>query len=234
MRVLAVGAHPDDLELLCGGTLARFVREGHEVTMAHVSLGDRGSFEHSAAEIAAIRRGEAERAAEVIGAHHMTLGLSDGLVSAADQTQRNLAIDLIRSMKPDVIITHAPNDYMADHNETSRLMLDASHIATLPLVETAHPAHAVVAPVIFMDTLAGVAFQPTEYVDITEDVDRKLEALRCHKSQLQWLLDHDGVDIIEQTRTVAAFRGYQSGVRYAEGFAPCLTWLRARPFRLLP
>lgn len=234
MRVLAVGAHPDDLELLCGGTLARFVREGHEVTMAHVSLGDRGSFEHSAAEIAAIRRGEAERAAEVIGAHHMTLELSDGLVSAADQTQRNLAIDLIRSMKPDVIITHAPNDYMADHNETSRLMLDASHIATLPLVETAHPAHTVVAPVIFMDTLAGVAFQPTEYVDITEDVDRKLEALRCHKSQLQWLLDHDGVDIIEQTRTVAAFRGYQSGVRYAEGFAPCLTWLRARPFRLLP
>jgi len=234
MRVLAVGAHPDDLELLCGGTLSRFVREGHQVTMCHASIGDRGSFVHSAAEIGQIRLAEARQAAAIIGADHATLGLSDGLVNAADQLQRNLAVDLVRSWRPDLIITHAPNDYMADHNETSRLMLDASHIATLPLIETEHPAHTVVAPVIHMDTLAGVGFTPTEYVDISDDLEAKLEALQCHASQLQWLLEHDGIDAIEQTRVTAAFRGFQSGVPYAEGFSPCLTWLRAKTFRLLP
>ena len=234
MRVLAVGAHPGDLEQLCGGTLARFVREGHEVTMCHASIGDRGSFVHTSAEIAEIRGLEATRAAAIIGAKAATLGLSDGLINAADQTQRNLAVDLIRTWLPDVIVTHAPNDYMADHNEVSRLMLDASHIATLPLLETAHPAHTVVTPVIYMDTLAGVGFQPTEYVDISDVLEQKLEALRCHSSQLEWLLAHDGVDVVEQTRVAASFRGFQSGVRYAEGFAPCLTWLRARTVRLLP
>lgn len=53
-------------------------------------------------------------------------------------------------------------------------------------------------------------------------------------SQLQWLLDHDGVDVIEQARVAAAFRGFQSGVRYAEGFSLCLTWLRVKTLRLLP
>lgn len=234
MRVLAVGAHPDDLEQLCGGTLARFVRNGHQVTMCHAALGDRGSYVHTSAEIAEIRRLEADRAAAIIGAEAATLGLSDGLVNAADQTQRDLAVDLIRKWRPDVIITHAPNDYMADHNEISRMMLDASHIATLPLLETAHPAHDVVAPVIYMDTLAGVGFAPAEYVDITEVLEQKLEALRCHASQLEWLLAHDDVDVVEQTRVAAAFRGFQSGVRYAEGFVPCLTWLRVKTVRILP
>ena len=68
MRVLAVGAHPDDLEMLCGGTLARYVREGHQVTMCHAALGDRGSFVHTSEQIAGIRLAEAKAAATVIGA----------------------------------------------------------------------------------------------------------------------------------------------------------------------
>ena len=67
MRVLAVGAHPDDLEILCGGTLARFVQEGHEVVMCHATRGDRGSFVHSSEEIARIRGAEARRATEICG-----------------------------------------------------------------------------------------------------------------------------------------------------------------------
>lgn len=234
MRVLAVGAHPDDLEILCGGTLARYVREGHEVTMCHASLGDRGSFVHTSAEISEIRLSEARTAAAVIGAQHLTLGLSDGEVNAADPDQRLLAVDLIRAARPDVILTHSPNDYMADHNETSKLMLDASHIATLPLMRTRHGAHDVVPAVYYIDTLAGVGFLPTEYVDISADLGTKLEALRCHHSQLDWLRDHDNVDVVEQTRVVSAFRGFQSGVAHAEGFAACLTWLRTRTVRQLP
>lgn len=234
MRVLAAGAHPDDLEQLCGGTLARYVREGHDVTTCTLTTGDRGSFVHTSEEIARIRAEEAAAAAAVLGTTHLCLGLSDGEVNAGDPAQRTLVIDLIRTARPDVIITHAPNDYMADHNETSRLLTDASHIATLPLLETEHPAHDTVAAVYYMDTLAGVGFLPTEYVDVTMSIDVKLDALRCHRSQLDWLLDHDGVDVVEQTRIVSAFRGFQCGVTYAEGFAPHLTWLRARTSRLLP
>src|SRR5664279_3484092 len=151
MRVLAVGAHPDDLEILCGGTLARYVREGHQVTMCHASLGDRGSFVHTSAAISEIRLSEAREAAGIIGAVHLTLGLSDGEVNAADPAQRLLAVDLIRATRPDVILTHSPDDYMVDHNETSKLLLDASHIATLPLLSTAHSAHDLVAAVYYID-----------------------------------------------------------------------------------
>lgn len=234
MRVLAVGAHPDDLEQLCGGTLARYVREGHQVTTATVTSGNRGSFVHTSEEIARIRADESAAAAAVLGTTYRCLGLSDGEVSAADPAQRTLVIDLIREARPDVIITHAPNDYMADHNETSRLLTDASHIATLPLLETEQPAHDVVAAVYYMDTLAGVGFLPTEYVDITETIDTKLDALRAHRSQLEWLRDHDGVDVVEQTRIASAFRGFQCGATYAEGFTAHLTWLRARTRRYLP
>src|SRR6476620_8717460 len=101
MRVLAVGAHPDDLEILCGGTLARFVQEGHDVVMCHGSRGDRGSFEQTSEEIAEICDGE-----------HATLSLSDGEVNASDPEQRRLMIDLVRDSRPDMIITHAPGDYM--------------------------------------------------------------------------------------------------------------------------
>jgi LmbE family N-acetylglucosaminyl deacetylase len=234
VRVLAVGAHPDDLEQLCGGTLARYAAAGHSVTSCHVALGDRGSFVHTAAEIASIRDGEARHAAEKLGCAHSTLGLSDGEVSAADPGQRRLAIDLVRSARPDVILTHAPNDYMPDHVEVSRLVLDASFLATLPLLETGHAAHNVVAPVFYFDTLAGVGFDPSEYVDVSDVFEQKLEALRCHQSQLVWLAEHDGVDVVDQTRVMGAFRGYQCGVRYAEGFRPALTWLRAVPRRVLP
>lgn len=234
MNVLAVGAHPDDLEQLCGGTLIRFGQAGDDVTACHATVGDRGSFVHSSKEITEIRLREARRAAEVLGVRHMTLGLSDGEVNASDPVQRRLAIDLIRLTKPDVILTHSPNDYMPDHVEIGRLMLDASHVATLPLFLTDHAAHDVVAPVIYFDPLAGVGFDPYEYVDISDVFDQKIEALRCHDSQLSWLRQHDGIDVVDQTRVMGQFRGYQCGVRYAEGFRAAMTWLRASPKRLLP
>src|SRR5918997_1487871 len=150
MRVLAVGAHPDDLEILCGGTIARYVREGHEVVMCHATRGDRGSFEHSSEDISRIRAGEARDAAAIAGAEHASLELSDGEVNAADPAQRRLVVDLVRDARPDVIITHSPGDYMADHNEVSRLVFDASFLSSLPLLESGKPYHPVVSPIYFM------------------------------------------------------------------------------------
>ena len=234
MKVLAVGAHPDDLEILCGGTLARFVNEGHEVVMCHATLGDRGSYVHTSEEIAAIRSRESKRAAEICGAEEATLGLHDGEVSAADPEQRLLVVDLVRDARPDLIITHFPHDYMSDHNEVSKLVFDCSFHATLPLFETGKPHHNKVTPIYYMETIMGVAFQPTEYVDVTDVIDTKTAMLEAHETQLTWLRDHDGVDIVEEMRAATRFRGLQSGVKYAEGFVPCATWLRGTTKRLLP
>lgn len=234
MRVLAVGAHPDDLEILCGGTLARYVREGHEVVMCHATRGDKGSYVHTSEEIARIRGEEARRAAEICGADYVSLGLSDTEVSASDPEQRRLVVDLVRDARPDVIITHGPEDYMSDHNELSRLVFDCSFHATVPLLETGKPAHSVVAPIYFMDTIAGLGFLPSEYVDVTETIGVKAAMLEAHQSQLTWLRDHDGVDIVEEMKTASRYRGQQCGVRYAEGFRPCLVWLRGTTRRLLP
>jgi LmbE family N-acetylglucosaminyl deacetylase len=234
MRVLAVGAHPDDLEILCAGTLARFARAGHEVVMCHATLGNRGSYVHSAEEIGRIRLQEARRAAAVIGARHETLGLPDAEVSGEDPAQRRLMVDLVRRTRPDVILTHWPSDYLSDHNHVSKLVFDASFAATLPLFETEHPSHDRVTPLLYFEPLMGLGFQPQEYVDVTEVIDLKTEMLEAHQSQLRWLRDHDGVDIVEQMRAVARFRGLQSGVDFAEGFVQCRTWLRGTTRRLLP
>ncbi len=234
MRVLAVGAHPDDLEILAAGTLARFVAEGHDVTMCHVASGNRGSFHLTAAETAAARLAEARAAAAVIGATHDTLEVPDCEVNAADPVQRRDAVDLVRRHRPDLVITHAPNDYMGDHNEVSRLLFDASFFASVPLLETAEEATAAVPALFYMDTVNGLGFLPSEYVDITSTIETKTQMLSAHASQLDWLREHDGVDVVADMRTAAAYRGLQSGVPFAEGFTACLTSLRVRTSRLLP
>jgi LmbE family N-acetylglucosaminyl deacetylase len=234
MRVLAVGAHPDDLEILCGGTLARFIQEGHEVVMCNATLGNRGSFEHTSEEIADIRLREAQRAAQIAGADHLTLGFTDGEVDASDHAQRAAVVDLVRDVRPDLILTHSADDYMSDHNETSKLVFDCSFQATLPLFETGKPHHDTVTPIYFMDTVMGLGFHPTEYVDVTSTIETKVAMLEAHESQLTWLRDHDGIDVVEQMRAATRFRGLQCRAQYAEGFAPCQTWLRATTRRLLP
>ena len=234
MRVLAVGAHPDDLEILCGGTLARFAREGHDVVMCHATTGDKGSFVHSSEEVSRIRVTEARRAAEICGAEHATLSFADGEVNAADAGQQRAVVELVRDVRPDVILTHSPGDYHSDHNEISKLVFDCSFHATLPLYVTGKPHHDKVVPIFFIETVAGIGFSPTEYVDISGVIDVKTAMLEAHESQLTWLRDHDGVDIVEQLQVWSRFRGIQCAVAYAEGFVPCRAWLRGASRRLLP
>ncbi|MDP9445019.1 MAG: PIG-L family deacetylase [Actinomycetota bacterium] len=234
MRVLAVGAHPDDLEILAAGTLARFHSDGHHVTMCHVASGNRGSYDASMEETASTRLAEARAAAAQIGATHVTLGVPDCEVDASDPAQRRLAVDLVRRERPDLVITHPANDYMGDHNEVSRLVFDASFFASVPLLETGEAPHDIVPALYHMDTLNGLGFVPTEYVDISDTIDTKTRMLQAHTSQLAWLREHDGVDIVADMRTAAAYRGLQSGVAFAEGFTACLTSLRVRTHRLLP
>jgi LmbE family N-acetylglucosaminyl deacetylase len=234
LNVLAVGAHPDDLEILCAGTLARYAAAGHAVTMAHVCSGNLGHYRIPPDELAPIRRGEAEQAGTLIGARVVSLDLPDGGVYADREEHRLLMLDLIRRARPDVILTHAPSDYMPDHLAVSRLVFDASFLATTPNLRTAHPAHDRVAPLYHFDTLAAAGFEPEEYVDVTDTMEVKRRMLRCHASQLTWLKEHDGVDIVAFMEAVARLRGLQCGVAFAEGFRRVRTWPRMTPSRLLP
>jgi LmbE family N-acetylglucosaminyl deacetylase len=233
MKVLAVGAHPDDLEILCGGTLARFSREGHSVTMAYSCRGDKGHFEIPPDELAKIRAREARNSASIIGAESIGLGIDD-LELRVERGCLMRFVDLIRRVEPDIIITHHPDDYMPDHTITSRLVFDASFIATLPHTKTRYPASRKITPIYHMDTLAGVKFEPCEYVDITETLETKLQMLEKHSSQIEWLSKHDGIDIVEFVKVVARFRGLQAGTKYAEGFCAAHAWGRNVANRYLP
>lgn len=235
MRVLAIGAHPDDLEILCGGTLARMVAEGHEVTMAHATDGARGGGPgDDPARMAQLRAREAEQAAALAGARHVCVGLPDGEVSAADPAHRRALAELMRATAPDLLLTHHPDDYHGDHREVSRLVFDTSFTAANPLVEAAGAPLPHVPALHYVDTLGGLGFAPTEYVDVSAWAETKLAMLRCHASQLTYLSETFGVDVVDQVDVHTRFRGLQCGVAYAEAFQPCMTWHRPRTRRLLP
>ena len=233
-RVLAVGCHPDDIEVACAGTLARYRQLGHEVILCHLCNGDMGHKVIDPDTLKSIRTREAEASGTLIGAEVLNGGIGDLTLYADNKATRDKVVDLIRYARPDIILTHSPEDYMPDHVATGKLVFDASFTATLPHYETALPFHPVIPPIYYMDTLAGVNFLPAEYVDISMVITDKLEALNCHHSQIDWMRDHDHIDFLDFVETCSKYRGLQCGVRYAEGFQAAAVWPRLPVRRLLP
>jgi len=217
MKVLAIGAHPDDLELLCGGTLALYRKRDHEVFMCHVCDGNTGSLVYPSEELTRIRREEAIESAKLIHAESIWGGMSDGEVTI-DLKSRIKIIDVIRQTKPDVVITHHPNDYHSDHINVSKLTFEAIYLTNLKLFKTNYPGLNKIPVLYYMDTLAGVNFIPVEYVDISETIDIKINMMLKMKSQLGWLKEMHNTDAGEFIRIVARFRGFQAGVPFAEAF----------------
>jgi LmbE family N-acetylglucosaminyl deacetylase len=235
MNVLAIGCHPDDLEIGCGGTLAKYAGLGHRVVMCHVANGDKGHVVIMPEELAAIRTKEAEKAGGLLGAAEViNLDVPDLQVDYHCEDTVRKIIDVVRSVKPDLIITHSPEDYMKDHLEVSKLVFDASFSSSITHLFTDHPVYSGIVPIFYMDTLAGVNFLPTEYVDISDTIEAKIGAVDCHQSQVRWMMDHDHIDFLDFVRTVSKFRGLQCGAPYAEGFRSCMTWPRMTAKRLLP
>jgi|SRR5690625_3984731 len=234
MNVLAIGCHPDDLEIGCGGTLAKLADQGHTIFMAHVANGDKGHKVIKPKELKDIREKEAISSGQLIGAKVFNLNIPDLFVKSDNDHIIFELTDIIRKTKPDFIITHPPEDYMKDHMEVSKAVFDASFAATIPHYETSYPAYEKIVPIYYMDTLAGINFSPTEYVDITNYIDIKIKMNNCHQSQIKWLKEHDGIDFLDFVSTVSKFRGIQSGVEYAEGFTQCQAWPRMLTERLLP
>jgi len=232
-RVLAIGAHPDDAELSCGGTLALYRSAGVEVVIASLSLGDKGSRELSREETIRVRREESERAAGIIGATYVSLGLHDSEIFE-DLENRFRIVELLRKVKPQVVLTHSPSDYHADHRTTSVLVNDASYISTSFKFETESPALPRVPSVYHMDNYMGVHFIPEEYVNITDVIQTKKEMVLQHKSQFAHLKERTGEDVLEDMLDLARFRGKQSGVRFAEAFCLSRVWPHIKTYRLLP
>ncbi|MBS7299271.1 MAG: PIG-L family deacetylase [Eubacteriales bacterium] len=232
MNVLAVGCHPDDIEISCCGTLAKCVKRGDKVTVCHVANGNMGHEIISPEELREIRIGEAKKAGALAGIEVVTLDIGDLLPNGCDIEQRDKLVELIKKVQPDFIITHSPTDYMPDHLAVSKLVFDASFAASVP--HYGAPGKAAVVPIFYMDNLAGMNFNPTEYVDISDEIELKIQMLECHESQLKWMRDHDHIDFAEFVRTCSRFRGIQCGTQYAEAFCQELVWPKVVAKRLLP
>jgi LmbE family N-acetylglucosaminyl deacetylase len=234
MNVLVISAHPDDVEINCAGTLKKFIDRGDKVTMCNLCNGDLGHTVIQPAELGQIRLQESKKSAAIIGAEHIWGGFADWSLFDQDREARDKVTDIIRQTNPQLIITHSPDDYHADHVATSKLVFAASFGASIPNYKTKTDKVVNVCPVYYMDNLGGFHFTPTEYVDISEEIDAKLQMLSCHESQLKWMLEHDRIDFSETVRTYSRMRGLQAGVMYAEGFVQMQGWGRMTTQRLLP
>lgn len=234
MKILAMICHPDDMELTCGGTLLKYQKAGHEVTVCNLANGNMGHYSILPEELRLIRRKEAENACKIGGFRSLTADIGDLTLDSTNLEQIKKVVTIIRAEKPDFIIAHHPDDYCSDHREASKLVFKASFDATVPHFMPECGEAVDLMPLYYADTDWGVNFVPTEYVDISEEMETKERMLSCHESQIVWLKEHDGYDVINEMRKMAAFRGAQCGVMYAEGFTPALVSGRLRTCRLLP
>src|SRR5262245_37120898 len=161
IRVLAIHAHPDDIELQCAGTLALLKQKGCQITIVTMTPGDCGSAELPQNEIARVRRGEAQAAARLLGADCMCLEFND-LCIAYDNDSRRRVTEAVRRARPDLVITAPPVDYMSDHEITSHLVRDACFAAPVPNYATQQWDPAPVLPRIphlyYVDPLSGMDY----------------------------------------------------------------------------
>lgn len=218
MKIMAFGPHPDDIEFLCAGTLAKYAHAGHQVAMVLSTNGEVGSPTLPKAEIAALREAEARASAAIIHAQFFWLGYPDEFLFNSREVRLHY-IDVIRQFRPDIILCpDKDHDYHPDHITTGQIVWDTHVMVTVPNIETPTPPCVKIPEIIFMDTVAGVNFQPEFYVDISDHWETKAAMIACHRSQETWMMAQYGVSCVEFGQTQSRFRGFQAGCRYAEGF----------------
>ena len=227
-RILAIHAHPDDVEFQCAGTLALLKQAGCPITIATMTPGDCGSTELGSDEIAAVRREEARQAAKLLDADYECLEFRD-LSIVHDNESRWKVTEAIRRIRPDVVITAPPVDYMSDHEMTSRLVRDACFNAPIPNYSTRQwePAGPIsrIPHLYYVDPIEGVDYygqtvEPKFVIDISTTFELKHQMLACHASQRDWLLKQHGIDeYLNSSQRWSASRGREIGVEYGEGFS---------------
>ena len=192
-RLLIIGAHPDDADYAAGGTAALYRAAGHVVQMVSLTNGDAGHQTLRGPELARRRQAEATAAGAVIGAEYAVLDNHDGELLPTLENRRQV-IRLIRSFRPDLVLTHRPNDYHPDHRYTSQLVQDAAYMVTVPAVapDTPHLARDPVIAYLPDDFQKPYPLQPAVVVDVGDVVERIVDMLHCHTSQFYEWLPYNG------------------------------------------
>lgn len=189
LRILAIGAHPDDSDFEAGGVAALYARRGHQVKFVSLTNGDAGHYKMGGAELARRRRAEALKAAATIGIQYEVLDIHDEELMPTLETRRRV-IQIIREFQPHLVMTHRPNDYHPDHRYTSTLVQDAAYLVTVAgtLALTEHLRTNPVF-VYFSDRFQKpYPFVPDVVVGIDQVVEKKVDMLHCHESQVyEWL-----------------------------------------------
>lgn len=202
LKIVCVGAHPDDPESGCGGTLARFAAAGHSVTIIYLTRGEAGIPGKSSGDAAHIRTQESLEACKIIQAKPVFAGQTDG-----DTIMNNDWVKKMQSMleaeKPDIVFTHWPVDSHKDHQIASLLTIQSWIRKSEKFA------------LYFFEVCTGeqtMVFRPTDYVDISDTREQKRKAVYCHTSQDPPGIYECGHAVMED------FRGRELGVKAAEGF----------------
>lgn len=226
-RILAIHAHPDDVEFQCAGTLALLAARGCSITIATMTPGDCGSADQDAESIASIRRAEAIAAATLIGAEYICLEFRDMAIFSDDASRRRVT-ETLRVVRPDLVLTAPPQDYHCDHEATSLLVRDACFAAPIPNYSTQEwdPARPLqrIPHLYFVDSIEGhdrrgQTIAPEFLIDVSTVFATKRAMLACHASQRDWLFKHHGIDeYLDSQETWSRTRGALLGVEHAEAF----------------
>jgi LmbE family N-acetylglucosaminyl deacetylase len=197
MNILAIGAHPDDIEIGCGGSLIKYAQHGHQIHLMVVTRGEQGGDR-------AVRRREQEAAARVVGAKRIFWGEYQDTKVGIDRQLIQRIEKVIAEVNPLFIFVHYGDDTHQDHR----------HLATCTVTATRYTRN-----VLFYEGPTTQNFTPTVFVNIDSVLEKKLEALKAHGSQVM-KTNIEGVSIIDIARSSANFRGLQGRARNAEGFMP--------------
>jgi len=221
MRIVSIHAHPDDAEILAGGTLALLARGGHAVGIVTMTAGDCGSGEYSADRISAIRKAEARAAAAVIGADYQCAGFRDLAIFNDDHSRREIT-GLLRELRPDIVLTASPRDYLCDHETTSQLVRDACFAAPVPNYEVRNGARPLdsIPHLYLMDPIDRDNSVSADFtVDVASSFEAKRTMLEKHESQRAWLKRQHGIDdYLAQMEKWTRACGNSAGISLGEGF----------------
>jgi len=226
-RVLAVVAHPDDAELLCGGTLARARTDGAAIGICVLCQGEKGQPAKPIPNLAAVRRREMAAATRLLGAALSCAGVPDGTLSDAHPTRQRLTA-VFRRFRPTLVLAHAPEDYHPDHRAAAALAEAASWFCASRGYKAGGTPLAASPALWWMDTVNMTGFNPAFFLDISPYLTLKEQMLACHRSQLARGKGKDFAPLAELMRQQCQARGSQSGVSAAEAFRGHHAFKRAR------
>ena len=221
---LCIGAHPDDAEFLCAGTLALLHERGWQIHIATVTPGDCGTVEYSREEISRIRKGEAAKAVGLLDGTYHCLECADALIMYDPPTLLK-TVAVVRQIRPKIVFAMSPSDYMVDHEMASKLAQSACFCGGIVNLETPGVEPFEPIPYLYYNDPVegkdkfGTEVAPGFVVDVSGVIETKEKMLCCHESQRNWLLAHHGMDeYTDQMKKLGRKRGAIVGVEFGEGF----------------